>query len=97
MFNTTNCMNVGPGESCEIDCASPFVRVGNTSTGSCAAGNSVPSLGLSDNVNRLKLTFCSSAIVLPFPTQESDAGLARAHLRLPRTSAAAGLREGPVM
>lgn len=42
MFNTTTCENVGPGQTCEIDCAAPFVRVGNTSMGVCAAGNSVP-------------------------------------------------------
>ncbi|CAJ1329697.1 unnamed protein product [Effrenium voratum] len=42
MFNTSQCENVGPGQSCEIDCALPFVRVGNVTTGQCATGNSIP-------------------------------------------------------
>eukprot|EP00438_Fugacium_kawagutii_P001743 Skav219924 [mRNA] locus=scaffold2006:213687:233286:+ [translate_table: standard] len=39
MFNTSYCDGVGPGEICMIDCAAPFVRVGNWTTGQCPKGN----------------------------------------------------------
>ncbi|CAL1170421.1 unnamed protein product [Cladocopium goreaui] len=42
MFNTSLCDAVGPGETCMIDCAAPFVRVGNWTTGQCPKGNSIP-------------------------------------------------------
>ena len=45
MFNTSLCDAVGPGETCMIDCAAPFVRVGNWTTGQCPKGNSIPRLG----------------------------------------------------
>ncbi|CAK9057254.1 unnamed protein product [Durusdinium trenchii] len=41
MFNTSQCDMVGPGESCVIDCAAPYVRVGPTTMGQCPGGNSI--------------------------------------------------------
>lgn len=43
MYNVTQCVNVGPGKSCDIDCAGQYMRVGNKTTGTCPAGNSNPS------------------------------------------------------
>eukprot|EP00440_Ansanella_granifera_P025961 gb/GFBE01028187.1/.p1 GENE.gb/GFBE01028187.1/~~gb/GFBE01028187.1/.p1 ORF type:complete len:827 (+),score=148.05 gb/GFBE01028187.1/:1-2481(+) len=42
MYNVSKCDGVQPGQKCEIDCAAPYVRVGNTTDGSCAEGNSIP-------------------------------------------------------
>lgn len=39
---------VGPGASCLIDCAAPFVRLGNATMGQCPKGNSIPCLGTGD-------------------------------------------------
>lgn len=43
MYDVRECMNVGPGSSCEIDCAGQYLRVGNKTKGMCPAGNSNPS------------------------------------------------------
>eukprot|EP00931_Biecheleriopsis_adriatica_P004133 TRINITY_DN105846_c0_g1_i1.p1 TRINITY_DN105846_c0_g1~~TRINITY_DN105846_c0_g1_i1.p1 ORF type:complete len:841 (+),score=145.06 TRINITY_DN105846_c0_g1_i1:52-2523(+) len=42
MFNVTSCASVQPGENCQIDCAQPYVRVGEKQNGTCALGNSIP-------------------------------------------------------
>ena len=53
MFNTSQCDMVGPGESCEIECAAPYVMLGNATMGQCPMGNSIPCLGKTVGLNWL--------------------------------------------
>jgi hypothetical protein len=46
IYDVSSCKSVAPGSSCQIGCLSPFVLEGNTTIGSCPAGNNIPALML---------------------------------------------------